>query len=208
MQGWADRSDSLARSGQDWPDRLPIRPATLPIALNIVCFCLALVLHRSAVTDTQSLCREAKEAGQWEQLQRYSLAAATFKRQSWSHAGNLNTVGWLGSTRAHYCYTSVHHPLCGPPEFSWWETEEGWRPTCWAICVSFRFSCDQSVINGECCCSGPVTHTPREEANQSYTYCWCDPMWDKRLDAVAVLGLERAVKRLRMEMWRKVWEER
>ncbi len=64
MQGWADRSDSLARSGQDWPNRLPIRPATLPIELNIVCFRLALVLHRSAVTDTQSLCREAKEEGQ------------------------------------------------------------------------------------------------------------------------------------------------
>lgn len=38
------------------------------------------------------------------------------------------------------------------------------------ICVSFRFSCDQPLINGACCCSAPVTDTLREEANQSYTY--------------------------------------
>lgn len=95
MQGWTDRSDSLARSGQDWPDRLPIRPATLLIELNIVCFSPVLELHRSAVTDTQSRRREAKEAGQREQLQLHSPTAATFKRQARSHAGKLNTVGWL-----------------------------------------------------------------------------------------------------------------
>lgn len=72
MQVRGAHSDSLARSGQDWPDRLPIRPATLLIELNTVCFSPVVVLHRSAVTDTQSRCREAKEAGQGEQPQRYS----------------------------------------------------------------------------------------------------------------------------------------
>lgn len=38
MQGWADASDSLAISGKDWRDRVPTRPATLPLELNIVCF--------------------------------------------------------------------------------------------------------------------------------------------------------------------------
>lgn len=55
MQGWADRSDSLARSCQDWSHRLPIRPDTLPMELNIVCFFPVVVLHRSAVTDTEAM---------------------------------------------------------------------------------------------------------------------------------------------------------
>lgn len=80
MQGWTDHSDSLAKSGQDWPDRLSIRPATLPIELNIVCFTPDLLVHWSAVTGTQSQCREAKEAGQWDELQCYSPTAATFKK--------------------------------------------------------------------------------------------------------------------------------
>lgn len=185
MQGWEDRSDSLAKSGQDWPDGLPIRPATLKIELNIVCFSAALVLHRSAVA-------ELKHGGKGGRAVTAAAALFTGCCHDWrtgpcSHAGNLNTVGWLCAPQAHYCYTSRHPPPRSPPEFSWWETEKGWRPTRWAICLSFRFSCDQCVINGECCCSAPEqTHSLREEGNQSYTYRCCDPMWDKGPDAAAV----------------------
>lgn len=117
MQVRGAHSDSLARSGQDRPDRLPIRPATLLIELNTVCFSPVVVLHRSAVTDTQSRCSEAKEAGQGEQPQRYSPTAATFNQQARYLAGSLNTVGWLCSAQAHHCCTSMHHPLCSPTEF-------------------------------------------------------------------------------------------
>lgn len=45
MQEWKDPGDSLARPGQDWPDGLLIRPATLLIELSIAWFPPVLVAH-------------------------------------------------------------------------------------------------------------------------------------------------------------------
>ena len=45
MQEWMGPGDSLARPGQDWPDGLLIRPATLSIELSIAWFPPVLVVH-------------------------------------------------------------------------------------------------------------------------------------------------------------------
>ncbi len=124
MQGWMDRSDSLARSGWDWPDRLPIRPATLLKELNIVCFSPVLELHRSAVTDTKSQCREAKEARQQEHLRLHSLTAAKFKRQAQTRAGYLNTVGWLCLTQGPLL---LHISAPSTLWFSWVQLMRNWK---------------------------------------------------------------------------------
>lgn len=123
MCGWADASDSLARPGQDWPDRLLIRPATLVIEVNTVCFSPALVLHRSAVTYTQSQSRGLRKPG--------SKSSCSFCcKLAWSYAGNRNILARLCFT-GQYRFSSMHHPLCRAPEFrdiiwfSWWENWSG-----------------------------------------------------------------------------------
>ncbi|KAM3625583.1 uncharacterized protein V6R79_014422 [Siganus canaliculatus] len=62
MSKGADCSDSSTKLGQDCPDRLPIRAATLSTDLNTVCSSPVRAVHRSTVTDTHSQSRETKEA--------------------------------------------------------------------------------------------------------------------------------------------------
>lgn len=59
MHGLADATDSLDRSGQDWPDRVPIRCAILPMELNIVCFSVAASIH----SDRRGEGRAVRAAG-------------------------------------------------------------------------------------------------------------------------------------------------
>lgn len=143
MQGWTDHGDSLAKSGQDWPDRLPIRPATLLIELNIVCFTLDLLVHWSAVTGTQSQCREAKEAGQWDELQCYSQTAGTFKKNR-PHpmlAILILLAGWDLQQPIIATYQCTIHSVV-LLSLANVKPKKGWRP-CWAVSCYQRLSvCD------------------------------------------------------------------
>lgn len=101
MHGLADATDSLDRSGQDWPDRVPIRCAILPMELNIVCFSVAASIH----SDRRGEGRAVRAAGiHW--LSRYKHGPGPML---------VISAGWvLGEP----IITTMHH-LLTHPGFSW-----------------------------------------------------------------------------------------
>lgn len=173
MQEWTDRGDSLARSEQDLPDRLPIRPAALPIELSTVCFTPDLVVRWSAVTDNAGRLRKQGSEMGCSAI----LTAATFKRQGSSHA---KTVEFYMRVMLLYQCTISSVVLLSLANG---KVQIGAVISLWLM----------ESAAGQC-----LWHTLREEDDQSYTYGRLDP-WDQTLDAAAVWKL-RAVTRQRMEI--------
>lgn len=156
MWGWADASDSLARWGQDWPDGLPINPATLLIEVNAPpprCY-----IDPQIRSDRHT---EPKQGGSESGAVRAAAALFTdfCHSEVWLYASNLNAlVGFI----AQYCFSTTHQPLCHAPEF-WDIIREGLVNG--KAEVRFRLIWDQSLK------SAGVT----EEANQSHAHRCCDP---------------------------------
>lgn len=109
MQEVGHHSDSLAWSGQDWPDRLPIRPATLPE------HCV-LFPHFSAAS-IRSDRHTAKSGKLRKRGSECSCSAINWllphlKDRTDPMLVILILFAGLCSMQVHCCYTSVHHPLC------------------------------------------------------------------------------------------------